>query len=95
MRLGDQPSRDGRVPNAFTARTSGRSSEWALLLFMPGLVPGTHVLRPCKPKDVDGRDTCGHDDYFLGRFAPSFPHADHRFFFFVPFFAKIVFQFSL
>jgi hypothetical protein len=28
---------------------------------MPGLVPGIHVLKPGKYKDVDGRDKPGHD----------------------------------
>ncbi len=29
---------------------------------MPGLVPGIHVLEPCRVKDVDGRDEPGHDE---------------------------------
>ena len=29
---------------------------------MPGLVPGIHVLKHNKPKDVDGRDKPGHDE---------------------------------
>jgi hypothetical protein len=30
---------------------------------MPGLVPGIHVLLSCAPKDVDGRDKPGYDEY--------------------------------
>jgi GTP-binding protein len=33
---------------------------------MPGLVPGIHVLRCCRTKDVDGRDEPGHDDEWQG-----------------------------
>ena len=29
---------------------------------MPGLVPGIHVLKHNKIKDVDGRDKPGHDE---------------------------------
>jgi hypothetical protein len=29
---------------------------------MPGLVPGIHVLKSFRIKDVDGRDEPGHDD---------------------------------
>jgi hypothetical protein len=29
---------------------------------MPGLVPGIHVLKSSKQKDVDGRDEPGHDE---------------------------------
>jgi hypothetical protein len=32
-----------------------------LSFVMPGLVPGIHVLKICKFKDVDGRDKPGHD----------------------------------
>ena len=31
-------------------------------LVMPGLVPGIHVLLHLNQKDVDGRDTPGHDE---------------------------------
>ena len=31
---------------------------------MPGLVPGIHVLTSGDPKDVDGRDKPGHDEFF-------------------------------
>jgi hypothetical protein len=33
-----------------------------LWFFMPGLVPGIHVLKVCVVKDVDGRDKRGHDE---------------------------------
>jgi hypothetical protein len=29
---------------------------------MPGLVPGIHVLKRRRKKDVDGRDKPGHDE---------------------------------
>jgi hypothetical protein len=32
---------------------------------MPGLVPGIHVLRLSRKKNVDGRDKPGHDDETL------------------------------
>jgi hypothetical protein len=32
------------------------------MFVMPGLVPGIHVLRYCRNKDVDGRDKPGHDE---------------------------------
>jgi hypothetical protein len=32
-----------------------------LLLVMPGLVPGIHVLKALTQEDVDGRDKPGHD----------------------------------
>ena len=32
-----------------------------ILVVMPGLVPGIHVLLPWRDKDVDGRDEPGHD----------------------------------
>jgi citronellyl-CoA dehydrogenase len=32
-----------------------------LLFVMPGLVPGIHVLVTEHKKDMDGRDTPGHD----------------------------------
>jgi hypothetical protein len=30
---------------------------------MPGLVPGIHVFKCLRPKDVDGRDKPGHDEF--------------------------------
>ena len=39
---------------------------------MPGLVPGIHVLLPYRVKDVDGRDTPGHDsDQCPGNTSPN------------------------
>ena len=46
----------------------GLSSRFLVLLVhclsavMPAPVAGTHVLRPCKFKDVDGRNKSGHDE---------------------------------
>jgi hypothetical protein len=34
---------------------------------MPGLLPGIHVSRPHRKKDVDGRDKPGHDEVYKKR----------------------------
>jgi hypothetical protein len=56
--------------SSFEAR-KGAHLRMAILLVMPGLVPGIHVLL-FSSKDVDGRVKPGHDDIGTSQFAARF-----------------------
>jgi hypothetical protein len=48
--------------NALMALRSVRGTRLALMVVMPGLVPGIHVFTTIARRELDGRSKSGHDE---------------------------------
>jgi hypothetical protein len=57
----DRPFR-GAQEGCESAEEGEKAQGEAVILVMPGLVPGIHVFLSCSEEVVDGRDKPGHDD---------------------------------